>query len=351
MPADPVQAGRGDPEKAARLREFLARHHGEVPAAHSSGTFKSILEEAGATVATALGDAGVDALVLKGPALDDMLYGEGESRRYVDIDVLVAPGRVHQAEHVLELLGYQNAGAHLGIDDVGGVVHADTWILLEPGMLAPQIELHRWIPGASAPADEVWPVLWSTRTRIALAGRRIWVLGVEGQAMQLAMHLAQHGSTFRRGAWELRLAFERWPPEVWHGAADLARRIGALEPFSTGLQLAGLSAALIEDLQLPSAGEMLWDAQHRYEFPRGIYFLEAIREETGLARLQVLRRALLPSPRWIAHNFRLSEPSIPRLAIAYARHLLRAPVWAVRAARFSRRRRSAVRGRASRAQS
>jgi hypothetical protein len=332
-----------EPEKAQRLREFLARHHDERAGQPSSGVVLEILDEAAAGFVRALDEIGVDSLILKGPALDALLYGEDERRRYVDIDVLVSPSDLRAAERTLESLGYRNAGAHLGIDDVGGVVHAETWIRLQSGSLTPQIELHRWFPGAQGRPDEVWAMLWSQRTQISLRGIPVWVLDVPGQAMQLATHLAQHGPRYARGAWELRLALERWPAEVWQRAADLARRIGAIEPFATGLQLVAPSAALTEELHLPSATGAVWDAEHRDEFPRGLYFLEATRKATGAERLRVVRRALLPSARWIAYTYRLGdEPGRLRLAAAYAQHLARAPVWTARAAWFSRRRRRAA---------
>jgi hypothetical protein len=333
-----------DPEQTQRLWEFLARHHHERASEPTSGVLLEALDEAAAGLVRALEQVGVDSLILKGPALDALLYGEGERRRYVDIDVLVSPSDLRAAEGTLESLGYRNAGAHLGIDDVGGVVHAETWIHLQSGTLTPQIEVHRWFPGAQRRPDEVWATLWSERTQISLCGIPVWVLNVPGQAMQLATHLAQHGPAYARGAWELRLALERWPAEVWQRAADLAHRIGAIEPFATGLQLVAPSAALIEELHLPSATAAVWDAEHRDEFPRGLYFLEATRRAKGTERLHLVRRALLPSARWIVYTYRLGdEPGRLRLLAAYAQHLARAPVWAARAAWFSRRRRRAAR--------
>jgi hypothetical protein len=334
-----------DPEKLQRLRDFLARQHAEVPSSHSTGpVLKAVLDEAGASVAAALEAAGVDALILKGPALEAALYQEGEARQYVDVDLLVSPDDIQLAEHVLETLGYRNAGAHLGIDDVGGLVHAETWILLGSSALTPQIELHRWFPGAAAPATEVWSALWNERTRLVIARQQVWVLNTGGQALQLATHLAQHGPRYSRGAWELRLALERWPPEVWQQAAELARRIGAIEFFAAGMRLAAPPAALIEELQLPSAAGTLWDVEHREEFPRGVQFIEAAHQARGAARLGVLRRALLPKPGWIIHNYGLYEPSRARLTLAYVQHVLRAPWWGARAVLFARRRRQAARG-------
>ena len=76
--------------------------------------------KATAEVFRALQRAGVDALLLKGPALEQALYHAGEQRSYSDVDVLVAPGDRAAARRLLSSLGYLEAPER-GIDDVGGV--------------------------------------------------------------------------------------------------------------------------------------------------------------------------------------------------------------------------------------
>src|SRR5689334_21340073 len=75
----------------------------------------------------ALSDAGVPGLLLKGAALARMLYGTGEARSYYDVDLLVAPEALTAARRVLADLGYTNVSALRGVDDVGGILHAEEW--------------------------------------------------------------------------------------------------------------------------------------------------------------------------------------------------------------------------------
>jgi hypothetical protein len=51
-------------------------------------------------------------------------------------------------------------------------------------------------------------------------------------------------------------------------------------------------------------------------------------------KLAVLRRSLKPDRRWIAVEYASAKRGGLWLALGYARHLVRAPLWAVRAWRF-----------------
>lgn len=82
-----------------------------------------------ATVAAldAFEEAGVQSLLLKGPALVRLLYAENESRGYSDIDLLVAPTDFEHAREALLALGYARADKVFGIDDVAGIQHSELW--------------------------------------------------------------------------------------------------------------------------------------------------------------------------------------------------------------------------------
>jgi hypothetical protein len=62
-------------------------------------------------VLQALGDSGIDTLVLKGLALGAAYYGDGGTRPMYDIDVLVRPGDASRAVCVLADLGYARQGS------------------------------------------------------------------------------------------------------------------------------------------------------------------------------------------------------------------------------------------------
>jgi hypothetical protein len=298
-----------------------------------------------AEVLDAFDRAGVDALLLKGQALGLLLYAPGEHRGYSDVDLLVAPHQFDAAGEVLVRLGYVNTDAAKEIDDVGGIVHGQTWTCSAPAsMQQPTVDVHRWLPGARVAAEIAWHALSSRRTWIEVGGRTTAVLDRAGQALQLATHAAQHGPAFVKHTDELALALARWPPEVWEAASTLADEVGAVEAFAAGLRLVPAGSALAGRLALPSTAELGWTIQHRHGRPRGTFHLRALADaETWGERLQILRRSLFPRRAWIIQQHSWARGSRLRLLAAYGFHLLRAPVWATRAWMFRRRGQRAAR--------
>src|SRR5436309_975913 len=122
MAADDPSRPDAGARRARLLGDFVAR----ITPGPATETLR--LDRATAALFRALEPAGVDALLLKGPALEQALYRAGERRSYVDVDVLVAPADRATTRRTLSELGYFDAHEPLGIDDVGGVVHAETWL-------------------------------------------------------------------------------------------------------------------------------------------------------------------------------------------------------------------------------
>jgi Uncharacterised nucleotidyltransferase len=224
-----------------------------------------------------------------------------------------------------------------GVDDVGGVVHAHTWVRKvygDPTM----IDLHHWLSGAHAPPAEAWAVLVAHRTCIEVGGHRAAVLDPAGQAMHLALHAAQHGAAYGRQLDELALALQRWPADVWDAAAALAAEIGATPVFAAGLRLLLRGAAEAERLRLPRTDEEDWTIRNRKARPRGTFHIRALAEASTVSeRLSILRRSLLPDRAWIVHQHPAAKHRTIRLIGAYATHLAHAPGWAARAWWFRRR--------------
>ena len=313
------------------LKEFAKRARGQRSPTHLDATAVEVFD--------AFAAAGVDALLLKGPALARLLYKDGEHRAYSDVDLLVAPRDLAGDRRSLSRLGYTNASEPLGIDDVGGVVHAETWTASGHGSSeAAMVDLHWRLPGSQAPAQVAWDALVARRTDVEVGGRHVPVLDRVGLALHLATHVAQHGTGYPQPLEDLALGLERWPEQVWREAEDLARQIQALDAFAAGLRLVPPGAALAEELGLPATDELEWAILHRDERPRGTFHLQAFAEARSLAeRADALRRALLPTRAWIRWQHPWASAGGAWLIAAYGLHLMRAPVWAARAWRFRRR--------------
>jgi Uncharacterised nucleotidyltransferase len=302
----------------------------------------SELEAATVVALEAFAAAHVDALLLKGPALAQRLYAQGERRGYQDVDLLVPPWDLASARLALTKLGYTTFHELSGIDDVGGVQHGEVWVGRGEQGGGVWIDLHWRLDGCNAAADVVWDALAGGRGSIELQGRQVAVPGDEGLALHLALHAAHHGLADRKPIVDLRRGIERWTLEVWRSAARLAETVQGVQAFAAGLRLIPPGAELASRLGLPPSPELEWEIVHREARPRGTFHLEAIADARGLReRASVLRRSLFPTRAWIETQFPWAARSRPLLLTAYARHIIRAPVWAARAARFRRERRAA----------
>jgi hypothetical protein len=341
LTADEAAGAGGADARAEALRGFVAR---VAPAVGQD--IRAELDDAAAEVLDAFNDARLDALLLKGRALASILYRPEEERLYSDVDLLVGPHQLAAAEQSLTALGFINADAVYGIDDVGGVVHAQTWMRTARGSTeSVMIDLHRWLPGCAAPPDVAWAALWERRVSIEVGGRKTSVLDRVGQALQLATHCAQHGSAVGKPQDELELGLERWPEEVWESAAVLASQVGATEAFAAGLRLRPRGEALASRLGLMETPELDWRLRNRQNRPRGTFHLHQALADLRSPRelLGIARRSLFPSRAWIVHEYPWVGQSMLRLVGAYGLHLARSPLWATRAWLYLRRAHRAAR--------
>jgi len=283
--------------------------------------------------------AGVDALLLKGPALARALYAPTEHRGYTDVDVVVAPRDFESTRQILRALGYINLPERLGIDEIGRSLDAETWARVARGGDAGlMIDLHRQIAGSEGPPEAAWEALRVRRSWIELEGRRIPTLNPEGLALHVALHAAQHGARYPQPMEDLAKALERWPLEVWQRAARLARELHATAAFAAGLRQLPQGVALARRLCLPATDELQWMIAHRDKRPRGTFHLHAFSQAATLSeRASVVRRSLLPTSKWIAWQYPWASDHGVRLIGGYMVHLVRTPVWAARAWRFRRR--------------
>src|SRR5215211_9296216 len=332
-----TQPGSEQPQRRpGDALEAFARRARELPSLMA-------LAAAAAEALDAFAHAGVDALVLKGPALARALYESGEYRGYTDVDLLVSPSHLPAARRVLHERGYMSIDDGLGIVDLAGASDAETWVQARGAdSIGVMIDLHWRLPGSETSPEAAWVALSRMRGWIELDGRRVATLSREGLALHVATHAAQHGIRYGRPIEDLTLALERWSPDTWRGAATLAAEIGATAAFAAGLRLVPGGEVLAGELQLPATDGVLWTIANRDRRPRGTFHLEAFSGGRGAReRLLVLRRSLFPRREWIAWQYPWARKTGARLMLARGLHLMRAPLWAAKAWRFRRQARSA----------
>lgn len=201
-----------------------------------------------AQVMSALAARGVDALLLKGPTIARLLYGDGEQRDYVDTDVLVAPPMCGVAEDVLRELGYKRDVGERSMALVGN--HGYAW-RRPTSRIA--VDLHHRLPGVAAPAPELWESLRPYTVSVQMLGATIAALSAPALAFHMALHAAQHGVRGEKSLRDLGRALDRVNHDEWVAAAALAEQVDATDAFGTGLRMLPAGAALANQLCLPTS--------------------------------------------------------------------------------------------------
>ncbi len=206
------------------------------------------VDRSAALVVDQLVGVGVRCVLLKGRAIAELLYGPGEHRSYVDVDLLVPPADDRAASEVLRTLGFAPL-----VDEraVRGhrPLHACEWT--HPA--GASVDLHRTLPGASADPDEVFAALAAETMTVRLVGRDVPALAPPATICHVVLHVAHHGPAGAKALRDLERAIERASLETWRAAARLAERIGASAPFAAGLRVTPRGAVLADRLALERA--------------------------------------------------------------------------------------------------
>ncbi|SCF27927.1 nucleotidyltransferase family protein [Micromonospora mirobrigensis] len=296
------------------------------------------LDEAAVRTSAALHADGIDSLLLKGAGLARHL-GTAPVRRYIDVDLLVAPEAFDAARTVLDGLGYRSVMPGARPDD-WVLDYEQAWTVPGPGGLV--VDLHRGFHGVRDP-DAFWAALSATAVRIPLAGGVVAVPDRVGAALLVALHAAMPGRSTGPRA-DLERALEVFPPDVWSAAADLAGRTRATAMFDLGLRRVEAGARLAE--RLGPGGELTtveWLTGHRGSGAAHL-LARAAELPTRRQRLRYLARRLVPSPAAMRYGRPLAGRGRAGLTLAYLARFTRA-TWQVpravpelrRAARLARR--------------
>lgn len=206
------------------------------------------LDLAAAEVRTALGEAGVSCIVVRGPSLTRWLYPAGRGRNYLDVDLLVAPDCFARAERTLEALGFAHVASMMQRSD-DRPVHARTWHREADSAV---LDLHRTIIGTRVPDAVVWDVMRGETEAIDVGGKELEGLSAAATALVVALHAAQHGGRSPQPLDDLRRALERLPRAAWEEASRLAGRLDATESLGVGLRLLPAGGSLADALGLPT---------------------------------------------------------------------------------------------------
>jgi len=178
-----------------------------------------------------LGDAGLEPVVMKGPAVAAR-YPEPGLRPMEDIDVLL-PRPFHG--RALEAL--RGAGWRVARPRAGG--HYDTVLCHRAVPLA--LELHHGLQSWYERAHTLGPdELWARRVPDARLGGAAWGLPLEHEIVLLAAHAGKPHHGFARMVWiaDLAMVVGHGPAVDWERVASVARRTRSATVVATALALA-----------------------------------------------------------------------------------------------------------------
>ncbi len=149
-----------------------------------------LLDELG-RVLRLLAQAGIPAIILKGAALAEAVYGNAALRPMLDLDLLIPAERVAEAVALLEEIGYQSAGVEVA---AGVTLAYENEVMLgKNDCTGTALELHWSLidsPHYQRTLAMAW--FWQTGQPAMVAGAPARVLGLEAQVLHLCAHLLLH---------------------------------------------------------------------------------------------------------------------------------------------------------------
>jgi hypothetical protein len=292
--------------------------------AAAASTFR--LDVKGAELRHSLEAAGVRPVLLKGPALGNLLYpDQPRSRLYSDVDLLIDPDAMPRTERLLAAAGFRRLdrestvrGTDLALGRaVGahGAAHATTW-LRDRDQLT--VDLHDSLPQCGAPARVVWQHITRHLDVLTVGGVRTETLDRPASALLIALHAAHHGPRWGRAAMDLERALTVFDDHCWGAARELAVALDAQAAMGVGLGTSAEGRALARRLSLvtepTTAQRLLWDGA-----PWSATVLEALIAQRGLrARMRVLAQVLWPTPAALRRGSALARRGRRGLIAAYA---------------------------------
>ena len=277
----------------------------------------------------------VRAVLLKGPSIAGWLYDQGESRPYLDADLLVDPRRVEAAAEVLTGLGFDRS-ADQSVGESFAEPHAVTWVRDQDRAA---VDLHWRLPGVSADPHRAWLQLSAETEPIRVAHADLEALPEAARALHLALHAIHNGGGADQSMSDLARGLERLEDATWRDAARLAEDLDATMPFTAGLRLTADGGALADRLSLPSRLSERWILWGQTPPPGTLRLHELSSAAGARAKTRLLTAALVPSPSYMRGLYPEARAGTGALLLAYLRRGLagiRSAPSAIRALRRAR---------------
>jgi hypothetical protein len=176
-------------------------------------------------------EAGVQALVMKGPALSLQAYGDATARQYADVDLLVRQKDVYRATEIMSLAGF-HADVPLAAVAAGKI--PGEYLFSRPSTKV-IVELHtektlRYFPNSLAMER-----VFEQHTTLDFSGHAVPTLSSEDALVAMCTHGAKH--CWERLMWiaDVSAMLSRQTGMDWEGVGRIAETLGAQRIVWTGL--------------------------------------------------------------------------------------------------------------------
>jgi Uncharacterised nucleotidyltransferase len=288
----------------------------------AASTFR--LDVKGIQIRQAFTAAGIRAVLLKGPTLAHLLYGDSRTRSYSDIDLLVSPETLPRAESILRAQGFrrfENESSVRATDaSVGravgahGASHGVAWLRDRDNFV---VDLHDSLPQVGASQSVTWQHLTEHLEVLDVAGEEAEVLDRPASALLVALHAAHHGPGWDRSISDLERALEVFDLSCWQAAGSLATKLQAELSLGVGLGLIPAGQQVAESLRLrtepTAAHRAIWGGM---PWAAGVLEELLCQGDWG-ASIRVIARIVCPSPEALRRGSALARRSRRGLTAAY----------------------------------
>ena len=257
----------------------------------------------------------VRALLLKGPSIAGWIYDRGESRPYVDADLLVDPRQLESAAVVLRRLGFERL-ADETVAESFAEPHAVTW---KRSRDRAAVDLHWRLPGVSGDPHQAWQRLSSQAEPIRVANEDLETLPEAARALHLSLHAIQNGREVDQSISDLTRGLERLDDATWRSAAKLAEDLDAVMAFTAGLRLTAEGGDLADRLSLPSRLPERWLLWGQTPPPGALRLQELVSAPGVSGKARFLAATLMPPPSYIRGLYPEARTGTGALLLTYLR--------------------------------
>ena len=270
---------------------------------------------------------GISAIVLKGAALAEPVYGNPALRPMGDLDLLVRRSDVDAVRRILEGRGYETGRAetHPG----AAVEHENELLMRRPGRGRIDFDLHWSLIDSPYHQDRAqmdW--FWETARQAPIGGAPALTLGTEALLIHLCAHLVLHHGGTGLLWWNdiAEVLISEAARIDWNEMAARAHSFGLLLPVREVL------ARLATEWRAPVPAEALQALSKRQPSRREARVVSRLRESgpagrrfwTDLAgmptwrqRLRFARMHLLPSAAYMRQRYDIRHPLLLPLYYPY----------------------------------